>query len=748
MAGHWYEGGGIFRAVRLVRTHRSYIQSVFASLFRVAPVHFAESAINVSVSIVHPPPAGVITFSLLDDSGATVGDEVAVLTGSTGPAGEVVHVTVPLTGPPQLWSVQQPSLYTLHTALSTTNHTFRRTSYAQIDELNTTIGLREAKFDTAGFHLNGERVILRGFSDHNSFAGVGVAVPARVNLYRAQMLRAVGGNSWRMSHNPPDPALLDLLDALGILVWDETRDFTLAQVRDMVDLVKRDRNHPSIILWSIGNEGELQDPTGKIGPAMRRAVLALDATRPITANMNKPSSAGLTSSLDVQGVSHSSVPGTPSKLYRDANFSFPWFHQQHPAIPLLSSEGTTCVTQRGVNAVNFSRQDWEPSFNGDCISKRLCPTNHWVNQPNQDGGCAQSWTLVYDESGAILPYVSGTLGVWTLMDYLGEPMSYRRKAAQQKAGLPTTNWPQVSSSYGSFDYSGFPKPGAWHFRAWWLCHVDDKGRPPVSAATCSAATPSVKIVQDWRDEPSPPASIAVYTNAPRAELLLNGRSLGECEMRFADYCEWDDLAALHGEEHQFLPGNLTAVALSASGEILSTDTSLTPGAPARVLLSLDAPALATGTGAALLADGEDAALVRASIVDSAGRLCSAASHHVSFTVVSGPGRVLGVGNGDPSSHEPNVASERSAYAGLARAVVQVTVDAVSRGREQRSFVDADAAAADTTSTSIDAGVEDIVIAASAPGLEGGRVTIPVSTELSDSVLAVARRSVDVDMQLQ
>jgi beta-galactosidase/beta-glucuronidase len=120
-------------------------------------------------------------------------------------------------------------------------------------------------------------------------------------------------------HNPPDPALLDILDTLGVLVWDETRDFTLAQVRDMEDLVKRDRNHPSIILWSMGNEAELQDPSMKIGPAMRRAVLALDTSRPITANMNKPSSPALTTSLDVQGVSHSSVPGTPVKMYRDAN---------------------------------------------------------------------------------------------------------------------------------------------------------------------------------------------------------------------------------------------------------------------------------------------------------------------------------------------------------------------------------------------------------------------------------------------
>ncbi len=533
-----------------------------------------------------------------------------------------------------------------------------------------------------------------------------------------------------MSHNPPDPVLLDILDVLGILVWDETRDFTLAQVTDMADLVRRDINHPSIVIWSMGNEVELHDPTGQVAVAMREAILALDSTRPISANMNKPSSESVARSLDVQGVSHCSVPGTPSSSYRDARYSFPWLHEQNPAMPIVSSEGTTCVTQRGVNVVDVKRvlnDEWEPSFNGDCISKRLCPTDRWVNQKNQDGGCAQSWTLVYNETGSLLPYVAGTLGVWTLMDYLGEPMSYRRKA---ELGDAYTCWPQVSSSYGSFDLAGFSKPGAWHYRAWWLCDVDDAGRPPVSATSCTSSSPLIKIVQDWRSDPAPPPTVAVYTNAAAVELLLNGQSLGQCTMRFADYCEWNV---------SFVPGNLTAIALSETGALLGSDTRLTPEAPASVVLSVDAPALATGTGEALFADGQDVALVRASIVDQSGQLCSAASHNVSFAIVSGPGRVSGVGNGDPFSHEPNIGSSRLAYHGLVRAVVQVTADAVSIGRARAATIDAETAAAPV--------VADIVVVASAPGLREGRVTIPVSTSISDSVLAVARRSVDAEIQL-
>ena len=146
--------------------------------------------------------------------------------------------------------------------------------------------------------------------------------------------------------------------------------------------------------------------------------------------------------------------------------------------------------------------------------------------------------------------------------------------------------------------------------------------------------------------------------------------------------------------------------------------------------------------AALLADGADAALVRCSIVDASGTLASAATHNISFSVVAGPGRVLGVGNGDPSSHQPNVASSRLAYGGLARAVVQVTVDAVSPGRGLQAFID------NVRSTSGDAPVEDIIVAATAPGLVGGKLTIPVSVDSRDSVLAVARRSVEVELELQ
>jgi hypothetical protein len=234
-------------------------------------------------------------------------------------------------------------------------------------------------------------------------------------------------------------------------------------------------------------------------------------------------------------------------------------------------------------------------------------------------------------------------------------------------------------------------------------------------------------------------------------------------MAFADYCEWnmsesnlrngsgfdtnisgDIDTNINGfDAHGFEPGNLTAAALSDTGEVLSIDASLTPGAPARVLLSLDAPALATGTGEAVLADGEDVALVRASVVDADGRLCTTASHNVTFAILSGPGAVLGVGNGDPSSHEPNVASSRSAYHGLVRAVVQVTVDAVSRGRVQQAFIDMEAAALGVAAPR----VQDIVVVATALGLSAGRVVIPVSADVRDSVLAVAQRSVKADIQL-
>ena len=317
---------------------------------------------------------------------------------------------------PQLWSIQSPSLYTLVATVFIHKNA--------VDSLNATFGLRSATFSAdSGFALNDNHVVLRGFSNHNDMAGVGVAVPQRLNLFRAQMLRGVGANIWRMSHNPGDPATFDLLDRLGIMSWDENRDYGRFQVGDMKDMVLRDRNHPAIIIWSFCNEVECTEHGESEGAAFRAATLEADHTRPISGNLLHDSSGSMLDHFDVVGISHvSTIPApwtpTPASWY-DPRYSFKWFHKNHPTIPLVSSESTSCNTQRGENVVNTTAGVFDDVFNADCLSKHFCPPNttkaldqNISGYMHSPGLCTQSWTMAYEDDGTIFPFIGGHLGIW------------------------------------------------------------------------------------------------------------------------------------------------------------------------------------------------------------------------------------------------------------------------------------------------------------------------------------------------
>jgi len=241
--------------------------------------------------------------------------------------------------------------------------------------------------------------------------------------------------------------------------------------------------------------------------------------------------------------------------------------------------------------------------------------------------------------------------VWTLFDYYGEPSPF--------------GWPMVSSSFGSIDLAGFAKASAYWYRAWWLYSAQhnqsSNGDYPVNPPSLvdPDATPSeenthdgylVHIVEHW--EPNDNAStrtIHVYTNAPMAELFINNKSQGILQLDWQGWAEW---------KVTFSPGNLTATALSSDKQVFASHTVLTAGPAVKIIAHVDVPSEETQTGSALVLDGQDAGMVRAAIVDSAGRVVPSASHNVSFRVVSGPGRIIGVGNGNPTCHEPNHASWR------------------------------------------------------------------------------------------
>ena len=298
-------------------------------------------------------------------------------------------------------------------------------------------------------------------------------------------------------------------------------------------------------------------------------------------------------------------------------------------------------------------------------------------------------------------------------------------------------WPHTTSTFGSFDLSGFPKPAAWWYRMNWLFREPDTS---ASKPFPTGSAHAVRIVQDWESPPSGTLDINAYSDLPEVELRVNGRALQRRALGDATsgrtFAEWRGVP--------FSAGNLTAVGYDSAGVAQATHTVRTAGAAVAIQLSLDVPSQSTGTGSALVLDGRDTGLVRATIVDGDGHVVTRSAtgtNNVSFEIVSGPGRIVGTNNGDPSSHEPNQVSWHSAFHGLVRAVVRVTEvnDGPSRHWHRSRLAQIDVEAGSTRVLASSARAAPIVVRASSPGLLAATVEIPTSSDAGrDSVLAVAR----------
>ena len=600
----------------------------------------------------------------------------------------------------------------------------------------------------------------------------------------------------------------------------------------MRDMVRRDRMHPSVVVWSFCNEAGCETQFQQAGgPRFQRATYELDGSRPTLANMFTYNDL-LSKTIDLQGFSH-----------KNRDF-FDAAHTAMPTKPLWASECCSCNTMRGEPVSGGGTQR---AFNADCQQ----------SQTNATDGV--DWAI-------------GTT-VWTLFDYYGEPSN--------------GGWPYVSSTFGAFDLAGFAKAGAFWFRSQWLTGVPDasfdkpfeteklptlvriveswqhapppppplppqnissvgqctvgprapreamrvepvpsnasnfqiissvglcldstgaksgcadsglaggKGCYPLAFVACDTTdvkqqwtwgtssgdnnfSPFVSVAnagcldiygvtgpevgiyrcqghavqQNWEHDAqnaristsadqclsdgdgnpgvSDERDIHVYATAPSVELLLNGASQGfqsGLQLGTRGGPSWAQFTGLH-----FTAGNLTAVAMDASNKTLGVHTVLTSDKPAKLVLTVDVPSAHTGTGTALLLDGQDVGLLRAEIVDARGIFCALASGvNITFKVVQGPGEVVGVHSGDPKSHEPNQASYHTSYNGLVRGIIRVTSNAaVATGL--RHVIDADGVR-DVRSTG------SIVVEVSAPGLSSAVISIATSTDpAKDGVLAVA-----------
>jgi beta-galactosidase len=604
--GWFYEGAGIYRHVWLTKT--SPVHVAHWGTFVRSEVRTNAATVRISTEVRNDSDAAALSCrvisTIVDASGKAVATARSNAAAVEAWASRTFEQSAAVDNP-ALWSPEQPNLYRVLTTVESGG--------AVVDAYETPFGIRTIRFDAAkGFFLNGAPLKIKGTCNHQDHGGVGAALPDRIQYFRIEKLKEMGANAYRTSHNPPTSELLEACDRLGMLVMDETRMMSSNPegLSQLERLVLRDRNHPSVFIWSLGNEEREQgtERGKRIVATMKRLVRRLDPTRPVTVAMNRDWGKGVSDVVDVQGFNYN------QKLIDD-------FHRKFPNQPCIGTETGSTVLTRGIYA-NDKEKGYVSAYD--------------LNYPPW-AATAETWWKFYDER----LFLAGGFA-WTGFDYRGEPTPYR--------------WPCVNSHFGIMDMCGFPKDNFYYYQARWR------------------SEPVLHLFPHWNWAGKEGQEIEVWchTNLDRVELMLNGESLGAQDVARNSHAMW---------KVKYAPGTLEARGYKNGRQVLTAKRE-TAGAAARIVLRPDRQRIA--------ADGEDVAMVTVEVVDAQGRMAPLAGHEITFTV-RGPGRLIGVANGDPSSLEPDKATKRRVFNGLALAIVQASkqpgalvLEAASPGLESAS----------------------------------------------------------------
>ena len=598
--GWFYEGAGIYRHVWLTTENPVHVAE-WGTYVATTSLAGSNAVITVQTEITNQSGLvtanGSLTSTIFDASS----NAVASITSTVSvPAGQDLVVTQTVSFTANLWSLQSPYLYNLVTTVSNLN--------ALADVYNTPFGVRTVSIDsTNGVFINGQHVWIQGMCNHQDMAGVGSALPDRLQYYRIERLKEMGVNGYRSSHNAPTAELLDACDQLGMLVLDENRRIgTNAEpLGELNRQIRRDRNHPSVFMWSLANEETLQGTaTGaSIMQVMQNLVHSMDSTRLCTAALNSWGS-GFSSVLDVNGFNY--------QLGQQDTF-----HSGNPGWPIIGTETSSEVGTRGIYTNDAS--------NGFVTA--------YDNNPVSWGETAEAWWQYY----AARSWSSGGF-CWTGFDYRGEPTPY--------------GWPCINSHFGVIDTCGFPKDTFYYYQANWTFK------------------PVLHVFPHWNwSTPGQPINVWAFGNCQAVELFTNGVSLGRQLLNTQSHVEWDNVG--------FTAGTLQAIGYNY-GIAVITNTVVTTGAPAQIALWPDR--------STILADGRDVSVVMVAVLDEQGNIVPTATNEINFSISAG-GAILGVGNGNPSSHEADKGSnQRAAFNGLAEVIVQsstqpgsITLTAASPG---------------------------------------------------------------------
>jgi beta-galactosidase len=644
-SSRWYPGAGLYRNVWLVNA--APVNVAHWGTFVTTPL-VTKDAATVEVNVIlenHTKTNADVQVATaiheLDADGRKTGRSVATVdpVKMRVSAGRQAFGAFSLTvSSPKLWSLTKPQRYV---AVTTVEQKGRI-----VDRDETPFGIRTIQFDAdQGFLLNGEHVRLNGVCNHHDLGALGTAINVRALERQLEMLREMGCNAIRTSHNPPAPELLDLCDRMGFVVMDEAFDcwarkkrnndyhllFADWHEKDLRALIRRDRNHPCVVLWSIGNEiREQAAPEGwKLAAHLAGIVREEDRTRPVTAACSAIDAGynGFQIALDVMGYNYKPM-------------EYGNFRGRNPLIPILGSETASTVSSRGEYFFPLSDDKLQGQADFQVSSyDRYAP--EWAFRP------AAEWKGL-DE----FPFVAGEF-VWTGFDYLGEPTPYngnstnllhftnpvdQARAEKELKETGNIRIPSRSSYFGIIDLAGFPKDRFYLYQARW--------RPDLPMA-------HILPHWNWPERLGQTTPVHVYTAGDEAELFLNGKSLGRKEAEASQYrLHWDDV--------KYEPGELKVV-VYRNGKEWAQDQVSTTGPAAKLLLKPDR--------AKIKADRLDLSFVTVSIADKEGRTVPRAKNQVKLQI-SGPGVVAAVDNGDATSFEPFQASERNAYNGLCLVIVR------------------------------------------------------------------------------
>lgn len=641
----WYPGSGIYRNVWLVKTSPVHVEQ-WGTFVRNQQVDSENAVMEMGVNIENHAGKDVqvklqTSVYLQGKDGRPVGEEVtqsmtkdiAIKKDSWSSARFQFKVDKP-----KLWDIDTPNCYVAVSRVFMDGK--------EIDSYETPFGIRTIEFShDQGFMLNGQKVAIKGVCMHHDLGALGAAFNEVAAERQLRIMKEMGANAIRTSHNPPAPELVALCDRMGVMMqleladtWQKGKrknDYNLLfddwSEADMRSLVRHYRNHPSVIMWSIGNE--MPDQTTDQGVIIARNLTAYchdeDPTRPTSLGCNKRDAVfrDIVNQVDIFGLNY-------------FHKTYPVFKEQSPTRRYHASETSSATSSRGEYFFPVTT-DVNDSRSGFQLSSYDMTTIGW--------GCTPEVQFKMNEE---YPFMSGEF-VWTGFDYLGEPTPYNKdltnllnfsdpneleKARKELEELGKIKTPSRSSYFGIVDLCGFPKDRYYNYKSYW--------RPDV---------PTVHILPhwNWQERIGEITPVHIYTSGDAVELFLNGKSLGRREKAHSyDRLTWDDV--------RYEPGSLKAIAYK-NGQKWAEELVETTGKPAALQV--------TAEKTELKSDGTDLSFIRVAVVDSQGRVVPRSKNHLKFSV-TGPAEIIATDNGDATSLLPFQLSERDAYNGLALVILR------------------------------------------------------------------------------